>query len=142
MIVELQANDRWEAIEELIGHLVTIGKISPDHRPNISEAVRKREQAMSTGIGQGIAIPHASAESVSDVIRLAGVSKKGIFFDARDGKPVYLVVLLLTPAGQTQKHINEISTLARSFRAPEFKEALEKVSEPGGLERLGAFIPS
>ena len=59
MIVNLEAGDRWQAIDELIGKLVASGKILPEHRDPITAAVKKRELSMSTGIGFGIAIPHA-----------------------------------------------------------------------------------
>ena len=57
ILADLQAKDRWEAIDELISNLVATGKIKPEHRDAISAVVRKRETSMSTGIGFGIGIP-------------------------------------------------------------------------------------
>lgn len=111
-IVELRGETRWEAIEELIGHLVVTGKIAAEHREEIAASVRKRESAMSTGLGFGIGLPHATTEWVSDVVRASGHSKKGLQFDSLDGKPVHVILLFLLPAGQPQKHLNTLANIA------------------------------
>src|SRR5690348_11822805 len=111
-VVDLQAQDRWQAIEELTNHLVATRKIPTQHREPIARSIRRREAEMSTGIGFGIGIPHASSELVSEVVGVVGRSRKGIQFDALDGKPVHLVLLFLLPAGQFQKHVNTLANIA------------------------------
>ncbi len=91
-IVHLRAEDRWEAIEELVAHFVDRDQIKAEFKEPIIAAVRKRESAMSTGIGFGIGIPHATTEAVEEVIKIIGRSGKGICFDALDGQLVRLVV--------------------------------------------------
>src|SRR5438477_8726816 len=59
-VIDLQAQDRWQAIEELINHLVDTHKIQSPHRDSIAKSIRKRESSMSTGIGFGVGVPHAS----------------------------------------------------------------------------------
>ena len=100
---DLQASDRWEAIDELIGRLVTANKIKPENREAIVAVVKKRETSMSTGIGFGIGIPHASTDLISEVVGAFGRSKKGINFDALDNQPVNLVMLFLVPQGTLSK---------------------------------------
>ena len=68
ILSEMRAVDRWEAIEELIDHLVETGKIRSEDRGSISSVVRKRENSMSTGIGFGIGIPHASTDLIHEVV--------------------------------------------------------------------------
>ncbi len=72
---------------------------------------RKRETSMSTGIGFGIGIPHASTDLIHEVVGALGRSRKGVNFDALDNQPVNLVMLFLVPQGQFQKHLH---TLAKS----------------------------
>jgi mannitol/fructose-specific phosphotransferase system IIA component (Ntr-type) len=120
MIVELQGRDRWEVIGELINHLVDGGRIAPENRELISFAVRKREMSMSTGIGFGVAIPHASTDLVSDVIQVMGRSSKGIDFAALDGKPVHKVCLFLVPKGQFNKHLNVMADIAKRLHKDDF----------------------
>jgi mannitol/fructose-specific phosphotransferase system IIA component (Ntr-type) len=92
-IVDLQAHDRWQVIEELVSHLVATRKIQSQHRDSLAESIRKRESSMSTGIGFGVGIPHASTALVSEVVTVVGRSRQGIQFDALDSKPVHLVLL-------------------------------------------------
>ncbi len=124
IIIDLQAENRWQAIDELIGSLLTHGKIKPEHREAIIASVKKRESSMSTGIGFGIGIPHASTELVSDVIGAVGRSRKGVQFDALDGKPARLVVLFLVPQGQFQKHLHTLSNLAKLLHNSDFRDGL------------------
>jgi len=113
MIVDLQARDRWQAIDELVDSLVAAGKIPQANRDLIIAAVKKRESAMSTGVGFGIGLPHASTDSISDVVFVVGRSKSGINFDAADAKPVHRVCLFLVPTGQFQKHLPTLADMAK-----------------------------
>jgi len=99
IVPELAAKNRWEAIDELIGCLVAAGKVLPEHREAITAVVKKRETSMSTGIGFGIGIPHASTDLIPEVIAAFGRSRTGVSFDALDNQPVHLVTLFLVPAG-------------------------------------------
>jgi arginyl-tRNA synthetase len=132
----LEASDRWQAIDELIDHLVAIGKILPENRIPITDAVKKRESSMTTGIGFGIGIPHASTDLVSDVIYAIGGSQKGIDFNAIDGKPVHLVALFLVPQVQFQKHLHTLSKIAKLLHSSEFRKALEQAPSEAALEHL------
>jgi mannitol/fructose-specific phosphotransferase system IIA component (Ntr-type) len=123
-VTHLQAQDRWQAIEELINHLVATRKIPAQHRDSIARSVRSRESGMSTGIGFGIGIPHASNELVSEVVAVVGRSRRGIQFDALDGKPVHLVLLFLVPAGQFQTHVNTLANIAKLLHRQDFRDGL------------------
>jgi len=96
-VIDLRARDRWEAIDELVGHLAVTNKIKLEHRDRIATAVKQRERSMSTGIGFEIGIPHASSDLVSDVVAVVGRSQNGIQFDALDGKPVKSVLSFCRP---------------------------------------------
>jgi mannitol/fructose-specific phosphotransferase system IIA component (Ntr-type) len=122
---DLQASNRWEAIDELINHLVNCTKIKPEHRDAIIAVVKKRESSMSTGIGFGIGIPHASTDLIYEVVGAFGRSKRGINFDALDNQPVNLVMLFLVPQGQFQKHLHTLAKIAKLLHKKEFRHALE-----------------
>jgi arginyl-tRNA synthetase len=124
MIVDLQSSDKWQVIDELIDSLVTAGKIAPVNQSSIVAAVKKREMAMSTGIGFGIGIPHASTDLVSDVIYAIGHSKKGIEFNALDKKIVHQVFLFLVPAGQFQKHLHALANIAKLLHKADFRRQI------------------
>ena len=126
ILTDLQAKNRWEAIDELISNLVATGKIQPQHREAIAAVVKKRETSMSTGIGFGIGIPHASTDLITQVVGALGRSKHGINFDALDNQPVNLVMLFLVPQGQFQKHLHTLANIAKILHKAEFRSALEK----------------
>lgn len=129
----LRAKNRWEAIDELISLLVDSGKIKLETRDSITAAVNKRESSMSTGIGFGVGIPHASTEAIDEVVAAVGRSQDGIAFDALDGKPVHLVVLLLIPKGAFQKHLHTVAGVARLLHHPEFRSALQAAPDADAI---------
>jgi mannitol/fructose-specific phosphotransferase system IIA component (Ntr-type) len=137
IIPDLQAADRWQAIDELINNLVTTGKIKPEHREAITAVVRKRETSMSTGIGFGIGIPHASTDLIYEVVGALGRSKKGVDFNALDNQPVHLVMLFLVPQGQFQKHLHTLANIAKMLHKSDFRQALEQA--PGAESMLQAI---
>jgi fructose-specific phosphotransferase system IIA component len=129
IITDLQATDRWLAIDELINNLVATGKIKLENKEAISAVVKKRENSMSTGIGFGIGIPHASTDLIAEVVGSLGRSKKGVNFDALDNQPVNLVMLFLVPQGQFQKHLHTLANIAKLLHKAEFRQALEQAPD-------------
>lgn len=136
IVAGLQASNRWEAIDELLNRLVEIGKIKPEHREPIATAVKKREGSMSTGIGFGIGIPHASTDLIMDVVGALGRSTKGVNFDALDNQPVDLVMLFLVPQGQFQKHLHTLAGIAKVLHKKEFRQALMAAPDGEALWRI------
>ena len=129
IITELRATNRWEAIDELINNLVTTGKIKPENQEAIAAVVKKRESSMSTGIGFGIGIPHASTDLIYEVVGALGRSKSGVNFDALDNQPVNLVMLFLVPQGQFQKHLHTLANIAKLLHKADFRQALEQAPD-------------
>jgi fructose-specific phosphotransferase system IIA component len=136
ILPELQATDRWKAIDELINNLVTTGKIKPEHRDAIAAVVKKRETSMSTGIGFGIGIPHASTDLIYEVVGAFGRSKKGVDFEALDNQPVNLVMLFLVPQGQFQKHLHTLANIAKLLHKKEFRQALEEAPDAPAMFKI------
>jgi fructose-specific phosphotransferase system IIA component len=124
IVIDLHAENRWEAIDELIDQLVVHNKIKAEHRDAIAESVRKRETSMTTGIGMGIGIPHATTDLVGEVVGAMGRSRKGIQFDALDGQPVKLVLLFLVPQSERQKHLHTLANLAKLLHKSDFRAGL------------------
>ena len=116
-MTSLTKRPAWKA---LVAHC----KIKPEDQKAVAEAVIKRESSMSTGIGFGIGIPHASTDLVSEVVGAIGRSRKGVQFESLDFKPVHLVMLFLVPQGQFQKHLHSLSNLAKLLHNPDFRDGL------------------
>ena len=136
IITDLRATNRWEAIDELINNLVATGKITPEHQDAIAAVVKKRESSMSTGIGFGIGIPHASTDLINEVVGSLGRSKKGVNFDALDNQPVNLVMLFLVPQGQFQKHLHTLANIAKLLHKAEFRQALEQAPDADAMLQI------
>ncbi|NBV20636.1 MAG: PTS sugar transporter subunit IIA [Proteobacteria bacterium] len=133
IIADMQAGNRWEAIDELLGNLVAVGALRAEHREATAAAVRKRESTMSTGIGFGIALPHASTEFTSTVVGVLGRSRKRISFESLDGQPVSLVLLLLVPQGQFQQHLHTVASVARMLHKEAFRRMLEQAADADAM---------
>jgi fructose-specific phosphotransferase system IIA component len=136
IVPDLQATDRWQAIDELINNLVATGKIKAEHREAITAVVRKRETSMSTGIGFGIGIPHASTDLIYEVVGALGRSKKGVDFNSLDNQPVHLVMLFLVPQGQFQKHLHTLANIAKMLHKSEFRQALEQAPDGDSMLQI------
>ncbi len=113
IIPEMVATERWQAIVELIDLLVVQKKIKADDRDAVLAALKQREETMSTGIGFGIAIPHASSEFVPEVVAAFGRSSAGIEFDSLDNAPVKFIVLFVVPKDQFQTHLRTLASIAK-----------------------------
>lgn len=136
IVEELQAGTRWEAIDELIANLVASGKILPEHKEQIAAVVKKRETSMSTGIGYGIGIPHASTDLIHEVTGAFGRSRKGVAFESLDNKPVTLVMLFLVPQGQFQKHLHTLANIAKLLHNKDFRSALEQAPNAEAMLKI------
>ena len=124
IIPEMKATERWPAIVELIDLLVGLGRINPADRDSILASLKQREETMSTGIGFGIAIPHASSDHVNDVVAAFGRSSQGIEFDALDNAPVKFVVLFIVPKNQFQTHLRTLASIAKFLNDRSVRESL------------------
>jgi mannitol/fructose-specific phosphotransferase system IIA component (Ntr-type) len=122
--VDLDAANKWEAIQELIDLLISAHELRLTERSEIIEAVFAREKSLSTGLEHGIAVPHAAIHSLEDVIAALGTSKKGIPFESRDGKPAKLIIVLLIPQGRFQRHVRTLAGIARLGSNPKLRNML------------------
>ncbi len=124
IIPEMKSGERWQAIEEIVEKLVAAGKISEADRPDVLSELKQREETMSTGIGFGIAIPHASSEHVTDVVAGFGRSSAGIEFDSLDNQPVHFIVLFVVPRDQFQTHLRTLAAIAKFLNDRAVREEL------------------
>ncbi len=143
IVADLQATNRWEAIDELIRCLVAAGRFKPEHFEAVRAVVQRRERSMSTGIGYGIGIPHASTDLIQEVVGAFGRSRTGIDFEALDNQRVTLVVLFLVPLGQFQKHLHTLADIAKLLHQRELRQALEQAPDAAAIyEILRKSVPA
>jgi mannitol/fructose-specific phosphotransferase system IIA component (Ntr-type) len=126
LLVGFAPADKWEAIRQLVGHLVQRGRLKPGSGPAIVEAVVAREKSMSTGMEHGIAIPHAAVDGVEAVVAGMGIvgAREGLPFENIDGQPTRIVVLLVIPRAQKLLHIRTLADIARVLNRDAVRERL------------------
>jgi mannitol/fructose-specific phosphotransferase system IIA component (Ntr-type) len=129
IIPSMVATDRWQAIGEIVDRLVICGRLDASHRGEAVAALRHREETMSTGVGFGIAIPHASCDAVTEVTACFGRSKEGIDFESLDGKPVHFIVLFLVPKDQFQTHLRTLAAIAKFLNDPNVRKELSEATD-------------
>ena len=122
--LDLKATTKEGTLKELVDVLAQIEDIGDPK--GILKALVERENLGSTGIGQGIAIPHGKTDKVSRLIAVLGISKFGIDFDALDGEPVYIFVLLVAPKATAGPHLKALAQISRLLRDTYFCELIRK----------------
>jgi mannitol/fructose-specific phosphotransferase system IIA component (Ntr-type) len=126
VLPQLEATDRDSAIAELVEALASAGKIASANQAEITEAVIKRENEASTGIGKGMAVPHVKHVAVKEVIATVGCSGRGIDFNSLDKQPVYSVILLLSPADNADMHLRAMENIFRNLQKDDFRRFLRQ----------------
>lgn len=122
--VELRASEKREAIAELVENLEKAHGLFTSGE--ILDRVLKREGMMSTGIGNGIAIPHGKARSVDKLVAACGVSRGGIEFDAVDGEPASLFILLVSPEDAGGPHVKVLANISRLLKEESVRDRLKQ----------------
>ncbi len=121
IIGSLSSNSRNEVLAEMVDRLIKIGEIPADSRDAILSALIEREEITSTGLGQGIAIPHAKHPTINKMIGLIARSKEGVEFNALDGKPVNIFIMLLSSQDLIQKHLESLAYVAKNLNDQIFR---------------------
>src|SRR5580765_5608008 len=137
ILPEMKSSERWSAIVELVDLLVAQNQVKPADRDVVLGALRQREETMSTGIGFGIAIPHASSDRVDKVVAAFGRSSAGIEFESLDNAPVKFIVLFIVPKDQFQTHLRTLAAIAKFLNDRTVRERLG--SAASASEILGVF---
>lgn len=124
----LKAKNKDEVLEEMVELLFNARKIKDKEK--ILDAIKKREELMSTGIGHGVAIPHAKCDGVNTLVAAFGRSETGIDFKSIDGEPVYLFFILLSPENVTGPHIKALAKISRLLKHHYVRERLKSIDDP------------
>jgi len=132
--VPLEGKDKASVISELIDLLDANGLLLD--KKTASEAVFMREQTRSTGIGSGIAIPHGKCRGVRELVMALGIAHEPLDFESVDGKPVTIVILLVSPADRTGPHIQALAKISRLMLDEQFRQTLANASTADEVYQL------
>lgn len=120
--IPLASTTKEELLEELVDLLVRSNAVEDPE--DVLRAVQEREAVLSTGIGNGVAIPHGKSTALPNLRLAAGVTRQAVDFDALDGQPVRLFFLLVGPETAAGPHIKALSRISRLVRKDSVRERL------------------
>jgi PTS system nitrogen regulatory IIA component len=134
VIVDLQATDKKNAIIELVEILKTTKNVKKTDE--IIQVVLEREKLGSTGIGQGVAIPHGKTDVLQEQVGVLGISRKGIEFNSLDGEPVNIIFLLVGPVEVAGQHLKALSRISRLFKDKFLRQAIKEAQVPDAVVKI------
>ncbi|MCX5656617.1 MAG: PTS sugar transporter subunit IIA [Candidatus Omnitrophica bacterium] len=134
--LNLRSTEKKNAIEELVELLIKGGELKESDKQEIMEILLNRESLGSTGIGQGIGIPHGKSCRVNKLVAAFGISKKGINFDALDGEPVYIFFLILAPEEFAGPHLKALASISRLLKDKYFRDSLLGVENENNIVKI------
>ena len=132
--LDLKSATKQEAITELCQLLYTNGKIK--NSEDVLIALMEREKLGSTGIGQGVAIPHGKSDSTTTLVGAFGISRKGVQFESLDGEPVYFIFMLVAPKDSSGQHLKALARVSRLLKDKFFRQAIKEAKLPEGIEKI------
>ncbi|MCB9846403.1 MAG: PTS sugar transporter subunit IIA [Phycisphaeraceae bacterium] len=130
----LKATDKRGVIEELVDLLASLGKVHD--AAALKEAVWTREQTRTTGIGHGLAIPHGKCPGMPALAMAIGKPAQPLDFEAIDGQPVRLVVLLASPPDRTSDHIHALARISRLMVMEDFRTKMYNATTASEIYEL------
>ena len=135
IVADLQAGTKKEALESLVEAMANANPALREEE--LLQVLLEREELGSTGIGDGIAIPHGKSQEISEIVSGFGLSKDGIEFDSLDGKPAHLFFLLVAPANSVGTHLKMLARISRMLKNVDFRQ---KLLEAGSQQDIYQII--
>ncbi len=130
----LKASTKEEVIEELVDLLLQAQVIKD--KKKLIKILLDREALGSTGIGQGVAIPHGKTESVKELVSAFGISEKGVDFDSLDGEKVFIFFLLVAPEDSAGPHLKALARISRLLKDKYFRDTLKAARDEKTLLKI------
>jgi mannitol/fructose-specific phosphotransferase system IIA component (Ntr-type) len=132
----LEAAEKKTVIRAMATSLLDSKKINANDYDSIVEAILKREELGSTGIGRGVAVPHTKHPSIEKLIGTVAISEGGVNFDSLDGEKVHLLFLLVSPPDRPGDHLRALENISRQLRDDMFCRMLKQCKTPEEVWQL------
>lgn len=138
VLLDPRAKDKWDLLGQMVRALQASGQLPAERSEEAKAALEARERSKSTGMDQGVAVPHAALEGLEELAAGLAVLPRGIEFDSLDGRPAQFVVLLLVPQEERILHVRTLAEVARRLGEEDFRKQLLTAREPAEVVRLWA----
>lgn len=132
--MSLKSRTKDDVIEEMVDILDRTGKIK--NKNAVLKAVMDRERIMTTGIGNGVGVPHCKTNAVDRLVAALGISREGIDFQAPDDEPARLIFILIAEQNNPGPHVRALARLARLLSSKQVRDELLAAKTPGELLRI------
>jgi PTS system nitrogen regulatory IIA component len=126
VVADIKGKTKKEILLELVGPLKDTNLI--DNVDAVVKIIMERERLGSTGIGDGVAIPHGKMKNIDSIICAVGRSQEGVDFDAVDRQPVHIFFLVLAPEDSASLHLKVLSRISKILRDPSFRKTILKLA--------------
>jgi nitrogen PTS system EIIA component len=126
ILADLSATTKEGAIREIVASLTSSGHLKVEETESIVGAIMKREELGSTGIGNGVAVPHTKHPSVEKMVGTVAISRKPLDFSSIDREPVDVIFLLVSPPDRPGDHLRALESIARHLHKPTFRNFLRQ----------------
>ncbi len=136
ILTSIESVDKDAVIRELASSLLRTGSIAEDQFDSVVEAILKREELGSTGIGRGVAVPHTKHPTVDKLCGAVAISSEGVEFDSLDGDKVNLLFLLVSPPDRPGDHLRALENISRQLRNETFCRFLKQSKTAGDVWQL------
>ncbi len=138
--VPLRAADKWEALAAIARIPARAGRYPQSLVPTVEQALVVREKSMTTGMEDGIAIPHAAIDGIDELIAVLGLNPVGIPFETLDGAPARIVIGLVIPRARKLAHIKTLAEIAKLLSRAEVRERLLRCTDAESAVRALAEV--
>lgn len=128
IIPELVAESKESAIRQMVASLKGAGRIREADEEPIVNAILKREELGSTGIGRGVAVPHTKHPSAETIVSTVAICRAGLNFESLDGEDVFILFLLVSPPDRPGDHLRGLETITRHLKNDDFCNFLKQAS--------------
>lgn len=136
ILPNLKVDSKESAIRAMVNSLGASGSIKPEDQEGIVAAILKREELGSTGIGNGVAVPHTKHPSVDRLLATVALSAEGVDFASLDGEAVYILFLLVSPPDRPGDHLRALENISRHLRNHNFCNFLRQATTAGAVVDL------
>lgn len=133
---DLKASTKDAVLDEILAAAVDGGRLQKSKRAAIRKRLAEREELGSTGIGNGVAVPHVKADAVGDTLLVLARSHDGVDFDAVDGRPVHTVFLIVAPKDAAEEHLQLLRWISGLARSADFRRFFRSAADEREIREL------
>jgi len=136
ILLDIKSSNKWDLLDEMVNLVAKNKEINPKYKDKVLTLLKERENSMTTGIGNGVAIPHCNSSLIQHMTIALAISKKGIDFKSIDNAPAKIIILLLVPDNKLSQHIKILAKIAKIMATEEFRQKIIKQKDQDSILKI------